>query len=679
MKQKKYRLLVMAAICTLGISGIHCSGVKESLAKNSNVETEQEKVQTDAKENASKEKVYAVGSVSKVYVTTAIMQLSEEGKVNLDAPVTEYIPDFKMADERYQKITVRMLMDHTSGIMGTSYKNMMLYDDNDMSLHDELLTYLAGQRLKAEPGAYAAYCNDGFGLLELIVENVSGISYTEYLETHIAGEIGAEKTGTPVNRFQMEDAVSVYKSGNTLYDYDYCMNIGSGGVVATASEVAEFGSTFFKGNNTLLSEKSKDEMAKQRTEASYMDGNGLGWDYVEFLQYEEAGVKVLEKGGDIDNQHAHLVVAPEEEISVSVLSSGGSSMFNSMMTHALLNVALEEKGIHIEDIKGESVETVSQVPKEYAKYEGYFATSSEVWNISFPDMKYMHLEKISANNTISEDYMFTTDGRFVRMEDELSEWAGEGYPENQTLRQDYNQLLLSFIEVDNEKIFIKKDEFLNVNGLGSYVNKTYVAENMEENTISEELQDAWERRCNRDFGVYDQKYSSTSYDHPIGKMVLAEEMPGYLFVSVGGAEKLLKITGTDTAEAFISIPSSESRDLCDLKMEEVVFENGSSSEVISVSVGQKYIFLDVIPKFTKEIKEISLYREEAAWYHIGDDVAGTRITIDRPEDSAVYVYNKYGEMVYSTHMQDWTGGVPLPKDGSIAFLGEDGGKIKITQ
>ena len=218
-----------------------------------------------------------------------------------------------------------------------------------------------------------------------------------------------------------------------------------------------------------------------------------------------------------------------------------------------------------------------------------------------------------------------------------------------------------------------------MNGLGNYLNKTYVAENLKENPISEELKDAWERRCNRDLGLYNQKYSSTSYDHPIGKMVLAEEIPGYLFVSAGGVEKLLKITGTDTAEAFISIPSSESRDLCDLKMEEVIFENGTSSEVISASVGQKYIFLDAIPKFTKEIKEISLYREEAVWYHIGDDVAGTRIIIDRPEESAVYVYNKYGEMVYSTHMQDWTGGIPLPKDGSIAFLGEDGGKIKITQ
>ena len=678
MKQKKYRLLMMAVICTLGISGIHFGGVKESLAKKSPVQTEQENIQTDAKENASKEKIYAVGSVSKVYVTTAVMQLSEEGKVNLDAPVTEYIPDFKMADDRYQKITVRMLMDHTSGIMGTSYKNMMLYDDNDMSSHDELLTYLAGQRLKAEPGAYAAYCNDGFALLELIVENVSGISYTEYLETHIAGKIGAEKTGTPVNRFQMEDAVSIYKSGNTLYDYDYCMNIGSGGVVATASEVAEFGSTFFKGNNTLLSEKSKDEMAKQRTEDSYMDGNGLGWDYVEFLQYQEAGVKVLEKGGDIDNQHAWLVVAPEEEISVSVLSSGGSSLYNAMMAHALLNVALEEKGIYIEDIKGEMVETVFEVPEEYTGYEGYYTTGSEVWNISFPDKKYMHLEKISADITISEDYMFTKDGRFVRMEDELREWSLAGYPDRK-LAQDYNQVILAFEEAENGKVFVKQDELIAMNGLGNYVNKSYVAENLEENPISKELKDAWERRCNRDFGVYDQKYSSTGYDHPIGKIVLPEEMPGYLFVSVGGAEKLLKITGTDTAEAFISIPSSGSRDLCDLKMEEVIFKNGTSNEVISGSVGKKHIFMDTFPEFTKDIKEISLYSEEAGWYHIGDDVAGTRIILDRPEESAVYVYNKYGEMVYSTHMQDWTGGIPLPKDGSIVFLGEDGGKIKILQ
>ena len=81
-------------------------------------------------------------------------------------------PEFKGPKERYKEITVRMLMNHTSGIMGSSTTNGMLYEDNDTRYHDELLQSLAEQRLKADPGAYAAYCNDGFGLLEIIVENV---------------------------------------------------------------------------------------------------------------------------------------------------------------------------------------------------------------------------------------------------------------------------------------------------------------------------------------------------------------------------------------------------------------------------------------------------------------------------------------------------------------------------
>ena len=54
------------------------------------------------------ERVYCVGSVSKVYVSAAAMQLADQGKLNIDAPLTDYIPDFKMADPRYKDITVRM-------------------------------------------------------------------------------------------------------------------------------------------------------------------------------------------------------------------------------------------------------------------------------------------------------------------------------------------------------------------------------------------------------------------------------------------------------------------------------------------------------------------------------------------------------------------------------------------
>ena len=69
-----------------------------------------------------------IGSVSKMYVTTAVMQPADQGKVDIDAPVTDYIPEFKLADTRYKDITVRMLMNHTSGLMGTVYGGMMMLD-----------------------------------------------------------------------------------------------------------------------------------------------------------------------------------------------------------------------------------------------------------------------------------------------------------------------------------------------------------------------------------------------------------------------------------------------------------------------------------------------------------------------------------------------------------------------
>lgn len=678
MKYKKYRLLIAVAICALGILALHSREVQEVYAEESTVKIEEENVQTDTKADAPKEKIYGIGSVSKVYVTTAVMQLAEDGKVNLDEPLTDYIPDFRMADERYKEITVRMLMNHTSGIWGSSFKNAMLYEDNDMSYHDELLTFLEGQKLKANPGAYAAYCNDGFTLLEMVVENVSGMSFTEYVDRYITDGIGAENTGTALNRFQMEDAVSVYSANNILYENEYCMCLGSGGVLATASEMAEFGATFFTGNEMLLTEDSKEEMASRWSEDSYMDDNGLGWDYVEALQYEEAGVKVIGKGGDILNQHAMLVVAPDEEISVSILSSGGNSMYNIMVAHALLNVALEEKGIYVEETDSQSVETVLEIPEEYAKYEGKYATSSEVWKISFPDMKYMKVEKISYSNTINENYMLTTDGRFVRMEDDLTEWANAGYP-NQILRQDYNQVILTFSEAENGKVLIKKEEVIKVPGIGSYPSKTYVAESLEENPISKEIQAVWEKRSNINYGLYNNKYSSVYYDGAIGKIKMIEEAPGYLFRgSVAGTQSLHKITGMDTVEAFASIPSSASRDLTEFKMEEVRFDNGDSFEGITSSTGDKYRFLDNLPAFTKDISEVSLYSEQASWYRIGEDAAGKTITVDRPKESAVYVYNKYGEVLYSTHMKDWMGDIPLPKDGYILFVGEDSGKIEIV-
>ena len=105
--------------------------------------------------------MYGIGSTSKVFTATAIMILVERGKVALDAPVTEYIPEFTMADPRHKQITVRMLLNHSSGLMGSTFRSAFLYNDPDPAAHDTLLADLANQRLKAAPGEFSVYCNDG--------------------------------------------------------------------------------------------------------------------------------------------------------------------------------------------------------------------------------------------------------------------------------------------------------------------------------------------------------------------------------------------------------------------------------------------------------------------------------------------------------------------------------------
>nr|WP_269322557.1 serine hydrolase domain-containing protein [Paenibacillus sp. FSL H7-0357] len=98
--------------------------------------------------------MYGIGSTSKMFTTVAVMQLVDQGKIDLDTPVVHYIPEFRMKDERYKQITPRMLLNHSSGLNGSTFTNAYLFEDIDTYAHDTLLKQLAGQTLKADPGAY---------------------------------------------------------------------------------------------------------------------------------------------------------------------------------------------------------------------------------------------------------------------------------------------------------------------------------------------------------------------------------------------------------------------------------------------------------------------------------------------------------------------------------------------
>ena len=599
--------------------------------------------------------VTTIASVSKMFSATAVLQLADEGKLDLDAPVTEYLPGFRLADSRYRDITVRMLMNHSSGLMGTTAEDFMLLNDRDASPHDKLLSRMKPQSLKADPGTLSAYCNDGFSLLEQITEQVSGESFTDYVQNHICKPLGMTETGTPWDDAFRSPAQAETYFGTARFAADYCMALGSGGILSTAPDLCTFGTAFFTGNKTLLSDEIKAEMNRSSAADRYEDGFGLGWDIVDYPDYSAAGVKVVSKGGDVTMQHGELLVAPDEKISIAVLTSGGSSSADSLFGQALLDIALEEKGITVTHPEPQKKETLPEIPAGYLKYEGVYTRNDTLVKVSFPDRKYMEIIALGDEYAKPVQYLFTTEDSFVRM---------DGIIETGRAEQDPNQSVLTFRSRGGRDCLCE-DANTSAGTLGRVSYSSYYAERLTENSVSAAAQQKWDALSGRKFYLCSEKYSSASYMTPcMVTLRTYPEAPGYV--------STLKILDGTHAVPFVQMPGSR-----DLSGMELLQKDGKDYLRLTDS-SMTLIAEDSMPELTEDMHSIALHTKQASWFRIGKPMKNLTVKLDIPENAAVYVFDQFGNMTYSSYMTDFGNSVTLPGSGKIVFLGEDGGSITFS-
>ena len=596
--------------------------------------------------------LYGIGSVSKIYTTVAVMQLAEDGEVSLDAPVTRYLPEFKMADSRYKDITVRMLLNHSSGIMGTGLAGAVLFDDTDTSATDSLLEDLSTQRLIADPGAYSVYCNDGFTLAELIVEAVSGMDFMDYVDQYILDPIGLENTFAPGGDFDTSRLAKTYSGTSTQALPTDCLNaVGAGGLYATASDLAAFGGALT--GTQLLKESSLEAMAWPEYSRGIWPEDtldslafGLGWDNVEWYPFCQSGITALAKGGDTLRYHAALVVLPEYGMAAAVVSSGGVSTYNQMAASQILIAALAEQGVTVDQtIPALPEAEPAALPEELKDYAGYYGSTSAQYRIDLADDGTLTMSCPTYPTTVpTQTFTYCADGTF---------------------RDITGLASLSFVEEDNGEIYLYQKAVSPVPGLGGLPISNYAAVKLADNTVSEELQAVWDELLSMSVLPMDEPYSSQVY-LALGESAgePSEPIPGYV-----GPDRIVDET---SALFAVALPGVGGRDGMDYRRE---VRQGVTWLTVRGSV---YMEASGAPElFTGSGWAYSTIQDDgyARWYQVGS-AAGKAMTVQVPEDAGFWVYDANGQVTASSVLGD-TGAVTLPEGGLVVFAGDAGARFHL--
>ncbi len=327
---------------------------------------------------------FNIGSVSKIFTAASVLLLVGEGKVELDHPVAEYLPEFTMEDERYRDITVRMLLNHSSGVPGSYAKNAYT-TIRDTNIISGTLAYLSQKTLVDDPGEVSIYCNNGFILAQALVEKVSGTSYADYVAKNLFAKAG------------MSNSSCYFKDGNrnisrvynpatgNLKPVEYANLMGTGGISSTAVDLCKYASALLSGE--IMDEDLLQEyLAPQYAPETVPDGDllfkfGLGWDTAVVEKYAVQGISALSKNGGTSQYSSILYVLPEENIAVSAIFAGNVNA--TEVGDTILQAFLEEKEI-IPTGDGETVPPSSApLPEDLLNYEGIYGSNERIVKVSF--------------------------------------------------------------------------------------------------------------------------------------------------------------------------------------------------------------------------------------------------------------------------------------------------------
>lgn len=675
-KSIKYVTRTAALFCLfcLGNLSLPISQAKENGNTISLSMTDDEAVDSNGNhlESISVEgRLYGIGSVSKVYTAAAIMQLAEKGMINLDQPLTAYIPDFEMADIRYQNITPRMLLNHSSGFMGMSDNNAFLLGDNSTYNHDHFLNMLKNQRLKHDPGELSVYSNDSFTMAEILVERVSGKSFTAYLEANILKPLGLNSTFTPQSDFDRSLLSPIYWNGRELLPQNLNL-IGSGGIYASMEDLSQFGQIFTQNGSGILSANSAAEMSAYHHIKPLVPKNsdsifhyGLGWDSVETYPFTTLGIKALAKGGGTGSYHTNLTVLPEYNLSVAV-SSSGQVNYEQLIAQEIILEILKEEGLIDSDLSlalPEYNTLPSPIPDSVQSYAGLYDSGTGMFTVSFTEDT-MLLTTVNSRVEKTAVYIYNQDNEFISSG---GDYITLGFTSNQGGTRGISRISFTVDEKGQE--FMIATTYENVSGLSQSAYTHPIAQKITPLTPDDAALQAWEGRNGKKYLLVNEIHSSQKYlSFAAFEIKTDERAKGYVTLEAYQMESPFcssVISDASSAMGFQKTPTQSGRDIRDIHISQ---QNGD--EILHIN---DYLFIEeaavpVFPDTGNGNVQITT-GNYAKWYRTGDNFDGQSIRVELPENSSLFLYDEDLKCIYSSLELNFDDTITLPENGYIAFVG----------
>lgn len=286
----------------------------------------------DAGRTMTPQTPFLVASFSKSITALGVMQLVDEGTIDLDEPVQTYIPWFQVADAEYSaQITVRHLLNQTSGFSEFEGDKRNLDNRFTDDALEESIRELKDEKLKFPPGAMFEYSNTNYDILGLLIQTVSGQSYESYIEERIFAPLGMKNSYTSLPEAHAANITSGYYPffGFPIAWEDHMpysrIITPSTGLFSSAEDMSRYLIAHLNQGNyqgvSIVSPDGVEELHTLAVKYSENAGYAMGWTVFPFPQADPDSEPptTLAHGGRWVGYRSLMVIVPEKEIGVVVM------------------------------------------------------------------------------------------------------------------------------------------------------------------------------------------------------------------------------------------------------------------------------------------------------------------------------------------------------------------------